>query len=242
MLRSIGKLVFMPFSRNRKLVRKLTPILGFVPTRIRLYEMAFIHRSASIVLPDGEVINNERLEFLGDAILDTIVAEYLFHQFPNKDEGFLTKMRSKMVKRKHLNLLAYRMGLNQLIISHTNPVNLSKHLYGNAFEALVGAIFLDKGYKKTFTFITRIINRYVDIEKLRRSESDYKSKLIEWAQKNKIEVVFDTHEELNSLNHMPHFVSVIKVMNEELGRGAGNSKKESEQKASKMALENILHV
>lgn len=241
MLRSIGKLVFIPFSRNRKLVRKLTPILGFVPTRIRLYEMAFIHRSASIVLPDGEVINNERLEFLGDAILDTIVAEYLFHRFPNKDEGFLTKMRSKMVKRKHLNLLAYRMGLNQLIVSHTNPVNLSKHLYGNAFEALVGAIFLDKGYKKTFTFITRIINRYVDIEKLRQSESDYKSKLIEWAQKNKIEVIFDTHEELNSLNHIPHFVSFIKVMNEELGRGVGNSKKESEQKASKMALENILH-
>jgi len=241
LLTSIGKLVFIPFSRNRKLVRKLTPILGFVPRRIRLYELAFIHKSASIVLPDGEVVNNERLEFLGDAILDTIVADYLFHRFPNKDEGFLTKMRSKMVKRKHLNLLAYRMGLNHLIVSHTNPTNVAKHLYGNAFEALVGSIFLDKGYKKTYLFIERIINQYVDIEKLRKSESDYKSKLIEWAQKNKVEVVFDSYEELNTASNQPHFVSYIKMMNEELGRGIGNSKKESEQKAAKAALENILH-
>lgn len=241
MLTSIGKLVFIPFSRNRKLVRRLSPVLGFVPTRIRLYEMAFIHKSASIVMPDGEVVNNERLEFLGDAILDSIVADYLFHRFPDKDEGFLTKMRSKMVKRKNLNLLAYRMGLNRMIVSHTNPANISKHLYGNAFEALIGAIYIDKGYRKTYQFIERIINRYVDIEKLRHSESDYKSKLIEWAQKNKVEVIFDTHEEINSLNNFPHFVSYIRVMNEELGRGVGNSKKESEQKAARIALENILH-
>ena len=206
-----------------------------------MYEMAFIHKSASIVLPDGEVVNNERLEFLGDAILDTIVADYLFHRFPNKDEGFLTKMRSKMVKRKHLNLLAYRMGLNQLIVSHTNPTNIAKHLYGNAFEALIGSIFLDKGYRKTYNFIERIINHYVDIEKLRQSESDYKSKLIEWAQKNKVEVLFESHEELNKSSNQIHFVSYIKMMNEELGRGIGNSKKESEQKAAKAALENILH-
>jgi ribonuclease-3 len=115
LITSIGKLVFIPFSRNRKLVRKLTPILGFVPRRIRLYEMAFIHKSASIVLPDGEVVNNERLEFLGDAILDSIVADYLFQRFPDKDEGFLTKMRAKMVKSESISiLLAYRMGIDQL--------------------------------------------------------------------------------------------------------------------------------
>lgn len=241
MFYKIGRIVFIPFSRNRKLVRKLSPILGFIPTRIKLYEMAFIHKSASIVMQNGDVINNERLEYLGDAILDAVVADYLFKNFPDKNEGFLTKMRSKMVKRKHLNLLAYRIGLNQLVVSHTNPVNISRHLYGNAFEALIGAIYLDKGFKKSCQFVERIIERFVDIEKLKLSESDYKSKLIEWAQKNKVEVIFDSHEELTGTNKVPQFVSYIKMLNEELGRGVGNSKKDAEQKAAKSALENILH-
>ncbi len=241
MLNTIGRFVFIPFSRNRKLLKKLSPIIGFVPTRIKLYEMAFIHKSASIVLQNGEVINNERLEYLGDAILDAVVADYLFKNFPDKDEGFLTKMRSKMVKRKHLNLLAYRIGLNHLVVTHTNPVNVSKHLYGNAFEALVGAIYLDKGFKKACQFVDRIISRYVDIEKLKQSDSDYKSKLIEWAQKKKVEIIFDSHEEVLGTGKVPQFVSYIKMMNEELGRGVGHSKKEAEQKAAKSALENILH-
>jgi len=240
-LKTIGKIVFVPFSRNRKFLRKLIPIIGFVPTRIRLYEIAFIHKSASIVLPNGEVVNNERLEYLGDAILDAVVADYLFNVFPDKDEGFLTKMRSKMVKRKHLNILAYRMGIKELVVTHTNPVNISKHLYGNAFEALIGAIYLDKGFKKTRLFVKRIINRYVDIERLKKSDSDYKSKLIEWAQKNKVEVLFDSHEEVTDPQKLPQFVSYIKMMNEELGRGIGHSKKDAEQKAAKNALENILH-
>jgi ribonuclease-3 len=203
--------------------------------------MAFIHKSASIVMPNGEVINNERLEYLGDAILDTVVADYLFKNFPDKDEGFLTKMRSKMVKRKHLNLLAYRIGLSRLVVSHTNPSNVSKHLYGNAFEALVGAIYLDKGFKKSCQFVDRIISRYVDIEKLKQSDSDYKSKLIEWAQKKKVEIIFDSHEEIHGTTKIPQFVSYIKMTNEELGRGIGHSKKEAEQKAAKNALENILN-
>lgn len=240
MFYKIGRFLFIPFSRNRELVRKLSPILGFLPTRIKLYEMAFIHKSASVVMQNGDMINNERLEYLGDAILDAVVADYLFKKFPDKNEGFLTKMRSKMVKRKHLNLLAYRIGLNQLVISQTNPVNLSKHLYGNAFEALIGAIYLDKGFKKSCHFVERIIDRFVDIEKLKLSESDYKSKLIEWAQKNKVEVIFDSHEELTGVNKIPQFVSYIKMLNEELGRGVGNSKKDAEQKAAKSALENIL--
>lgn len=240
MSNTIGRFVFIPFSRNRKLLKKLIPITGFVPTRIKLYEMAFIHKSASVVLQNGEVVNNERLEYLGDAILDAVVADYLFKNFPDKDEGFLTKMRSKMVKRKHLNLLAYRIGIKQLVVTHTNPVNVSKHLYGNAFEALIGAIYLDKGFKKACQFVERIINRYVDIEKLKQSDSDYKSKLIEWAQKKKVEIIFDSHEEVLGAGKIPQFVSYIKMMNEELGRGVGHSKKEAEQKAAKSALENIL--
>ncbi len=193
-------------------------------------------------MPDGEVINNERLEYLGDAILAAIVADYLFRHFPNKDEGFLTKMRSKMVKRKHLNLLAYRMGINKLMVTHTNPVNVSRHLYGNAFEALIGAIYLDKGYKQAGKFIERIIERYVDLEKLRKSESDYKSKLIEWAQKNKQEVIFESIEETPQPGHNPQFVSHIRILTQEYGRGVGNSKKEAEQKAARAAIEKLASI
>ena len=239
MFHKIGRFVFIPLSRNRKFLQRLIPIIGFIPARLKLYEMAFIHKSASVVLPNGDVVNNERLEYLGDAILDAVVADYLFKNFSDKDEGFLTKMRSKMVKRKHLNLLAYRIGLKELVISHTNPVNVSKHLYGNAFEALIGAIYLDKGFKKVCLFVDRIIDKYVDIEKLKQSDSDYKSKLIEWAQKNKVEIVFDSHEEILGNNNIPQFVSYIRMMNDELGRGVGHSKKDAEQKAAKIALENI---
>ena len=236
MLALIGQLVLFPFTKNRKLVKKLIPILGFTPTRIRLYEIAFIHKSASIVMPDGELVNNERLEFLGDAILDAIIADYLFRRFPDKNEGFLTKMRSKMVKRKHLNLLAYRIGINQLIVSQAIIENTSRHLYGNAFEALLGSIYLDKGYNRSYQFIERIIDKYVDIEKLKNSDSDYKSKLIEWAQKKKIEVIFDSEEDYNQQSKQPQFTSHIIISEKEMGRGMGKSKKESEQKAAKMAL------
>lgn len=239
MLALIGPLVLFPFTKNRKLVKKLVPILGFTPSRIRLYEIAFIHKSASIIMPTGEVINNERLEFLGDAILDAIIADYLFRRFPDKNEGFLTKMRSKMVKRKHLNLLAYRIGINQLIVSQAIIANTSRHLYGNAFEALLGAIYLDKGYNRTYHFIERIIEKYVDIERLKESDSDYKSKLIEWAQKKKIEVIFDSKEDYNQLNKQPHFTSRIFISDKELGHGMGKSKKESEQKAAKMTIEGL---
>ncbi len=238
MLNIIGRFFSFSFGRKKEFIKNLIPILEFVPVHPKLYEIAFIHRSASLILPDGEVVNNERLEYLGDAILDAIVADYLFKRFPNKDEGFLTKMRSKMVKRKNLNILAYHIGINKLIISHTNPSNISKHLYGNAFEALVGAIYLDKGFKFTSRFIERIINRYVDIEKLQELDSDYKSRLIEWAQKNREEVMFDSREE-QSANHIPLFISFVRITNREMGKGLGKSKKEAEQKASKVALENL---
>ncbi|MCK4922690.1 MAG: ribonuclease III [Bacteroidales bacterium] len=239
MYKLIARLIILPFRKNRKLVKKLIPILGFIPSRINLYEIAFIHKSASVVLPNGEVINNERLEFLGDAILDAIVADYLLKRFPDKNEGFLTKMRSKMVKRKHLNLLAYRIGINQFIVSQTSVAEVSKHLYGNAFEALLGAIFLERGYNCTYKFIERIIDKYVNIEKLRQIDSDYKSKLIEWAQKEKHEVIFESKEDSNSQNKHPHFISHIRILKNEIGKGMGNSKKEAEQKAAKMALEKM---
>jgi ribonuclease-3 len=206
---------------------------------MKAYELAFIHKSASVVLPDGSTVNNERLEYLGDAILDAIIADFLFQQYPDKDEGFLTKMRSKMVKRKHLNLLALRLGIDKLMVAQTNPANYSKHLYGNAFEALVGAIYIDKGFVKTSQFITDIIKRYVNLERLLRTDFDFKSQLIEWTQKNKQEIVFESREEIKSPNNLPFFISHVKIAGETVGRGVGNSKKDSEQKAAKMGLENI---
>jgi len=232
-------IILSPFSRNKKLHTTLTAILGFSPKRIRLYEIAFTHKSASIIMSDGEMVNNERLEYLGDAILDAIVAEHLFKQFPNEDEGFLTKMKSRLVKRKNLNLLASRLGLDQLIKSHTNPDNHIKHVYGNAFEALIGAIYLDKGYKKTRKFIIRLIKKYVDIEKLKNTESNYKSMLIEWAQKNKKEVIFDSKRDDSSEQHMPLFTADVYVMSKVMGKGTGHSKKEADQKAAKDALDKL---
>jgi ribonuclease III len=236
---SIRPLFVFPFYRNRKLASSLIGILGFRPTHMRLYEMAFIHKSASLILPDGSSINNERLEYLGDAILDAIVADYLFRHYPDMDEGFLTKMRSKMVKRKHLNLLALRLGIDKLVVAQTNPVNVSKHLYGNAFEALVGAVYIDKGYHRTSIFINRIIKRYVNLERLIISDSDYKSQLIEWAQKQKQEIVFESREEIKANTHLPLFITHVKVANEIIGRGMGDSKKNSEQKAAKTGLEHL---
>jgi ribonuclease-3 len=207
---------------------------------MKLYEMAFIHKSASLVLPNGTIVNNERLEYLGDAILDAIVADYLFRNYPGQDEGFLTKMRSKLVKRKHLNLLALKLGIDKLMVAQTNPVNVSKHLYGNAFEALVGAVYLDKGYQRTSLFISRIIKRYVNMERLLNTDTDYKSQLIEWAQKYKQEIVFESREEIKAQSHLPLFITHVKIANEIVGRGVGNSKKDSEQKAAKMGLEHML--
>jgi len=201
--------------------------------------MAFTHKSASILLSKGEVINNERLEYLGDAILDAVVADYLFRHYPKHNEGSLTKMRSKMVKRKHLNLLAYRLGIHKLIVSHTHPGNLSKYLYGNALEALIGAIYLDKGFKKTCLFIEDILKKNVDLDRLLKSDFDYKSQLIEWAQKNKCEIIFESQEEIKGDSHIPQFITTIRITNEIAGRGTGYSKKEAEQKAAKVALEQI---
>lgn len=237
MLVRATRILFFPFYRKKKFLFQLTDILGFLPSNIRLYEMAFIHKSASVVLTGGEVINNERLEYLGDAILDAIIADYLFRHYPGKDEGSLTKMRSRMVKRKHLNLLAYRLGVNKLIVSHTHPSNISKHLYGNAFEALVGAIYLDKGFRRTRHFIEKILKKHVDVDRLLRSDSDYKSQLIEWAQKTKQEIIFESQEEIKGETHIPQFVATIKIMGSDAGRGYGYSKKEAEQKAAKASLE-----
>ncbi|RZT91326.1 ribonuclease-3 [Ancylomarina subtilis] len=212
-------------------------LLGFVPNKFELYELALVHKSASIPSKDGVPMNNERLEFLGDAILGSITADILYKYFPNKSEGFLTQIRSKIVSRESLNRLALKIGLNKQVMSNVN-LNNNKHIYGDAFEALVGAIYLDQGYSVTKTFIEdKIFRNYINIEEVVTVETNFKSKLIEWAQKNKKDVVFDTREDgLDKEMKLPVFISEVEVESNMMGTGIGASKKEAQQMAAKEAL------
>ena len=242
MIRSYIQLVFNIFSSGRDFYFKVVRILGFLPGKQRLYEIAFIHKSASTTHTDGQVINNERLEYLGDAILDAIIADYLFTRFPNRDEGFLTQLRAKLVKRKMLNKLAASLGIAPLLVSRTGSDQTNNNLLGNAFEALIGAIYLDKGYVRTKRYVIRkVLNKYVDLERLSRKESDFKSRIIEWAQKNKQEISFVSKEDTNEGSNIPHYTAQLMLADKEMGTGRGHSKKEAEQKAAEQALSHIDH-
>jgi len=222
------------FSPHRELYKTLKEILGFYPTNIRYYEKAFIHRSASYIKYNGLLVNNERMEYLGDAILDAIVADFLFNHFPNEDEGFLTQMRSKIVNGDKLFEFSKSIGLPSLIVMNNDASISKKHIYGDAFEALIGAIYLDKGYKKTTEFVIhKIIKVYIDLNLLESMDTNFKSKLIEWGQKYKREIAFYTDfESFNS----KYFISYVRVDNETFGSGVGLSKKQAEQKAAKETL------
>ena len=223
--------------KERRFYFQLVRILGFLPFKISLYRQAFLPKSATIGQDLNLAVNNERLEFLGDAIIDAIVAEYLFRRFPDGNEGFLTKLRARIVKRKTLDSLAKQLDVPSLIRSGILPGNKSKHLYGNTLEALVGAIYMDRGYRTARRFfIKKIMEKHIDLVQLVKKDPDYKSRIIEWAQKNRIEVVFESKEEHKSSQKIPHFVSIILLNEEKKGTGRGSSKKEAEQQASKEAL------
>ncbi len=240
MIRSLIQLVISIFSSGRDFYFKMVRILGFLPGKQCLYEIAFIHRSASTTLKNGQVINNERLEYLGDAILDAIIADYLYTRFPDRDEGFLTQLKAKLVKRKMLNKLAVKLGIAPLLVSRTNGDQSKINLLGNAFEALIGAIYLDKGYVRTKRYvIKKVFNKYVDLEKLSIKESDFKSRIIEWAQKNKQEISFVSREDPNEGSNIFHYTAKLILEKKEMGTGSGHSKKEAEQKAAEQALSNI---
>jgi ribonuclease-3 len=197
-------------------------------------------RSASPARAQGTVINNERLEYLGDAVLDAIVAHHLFTRFPDADEGLMTKLRARIVKRKSLDQLAARINLPVLIAPGILPGNKSKHLYGNALEALVGAIYLDRGYRYARRFfVRRILRKHIDLAQLLSRDTDYKSRIIEWAQKNRIEVRFESSEEHTARLKDPAFVSTIYLNGVKIASGRGGAKKEAEQQAAKGALSTI---
>ncbi|MFI3317500.1 MAG: ribonuclease III [Rikenellaceae bacterium] len=208
-------------------------MFGFAPHNIDLYKLALIHKSASLTLDDGSQINNERLEYLGDAIIEAVTSDYLYIQYPLENEGFLTQLRSKIVSRQSLNKLSKAIGLDHHIISKASGSFSQKHIFGDAFEALMGAIYLDMGYEFTNRLlINNIYYKHLNIDKLLNSETDYKSRLIEWSQKEHLAIEFRTRTDKDSTSLRPLFYSKVIVGGVEVGHGVGESKKEAEQRAA----------
>ena len=228
------------FRKDRESYLCFYQILGFYPRNIRLYEQALLHKSTSLRSEKGRPLNNERLEFLGDAILDAIVGDIVYKRFEGKREGFLTNTRSKIVQRETLNKLAVEIGLDKLIKYSTRSSSHNSYMYGNAFEAFIGAIYLDQGYERCKQFMEqRIINRYIDLDKISRKEVNFKSKLIEWSQKSKMEVSFELIEQFLDQDSNPVFQTEVRIEGLPAGTGTGYSKKESQQNAAQMAIKKV---
>ncbi|MBN1119023.1 MAG: ribonuclease III [Bacteroidales bacterium] len=224
---------------EKKTVQQFKKIIGFKPRHTELYHLAVIHKSAASKVYHNPKLNNERLEFLGDAILDSIVAEHLYYKYPDRDEGFLTQLRSKIVNRETLKRISIKLGLANMVEAKVANDN-HKSVYGDALEAIIGAIYLDKGYKKTKKFILeRIIDHHINLKKLAETEIDFKSRIIEWGQKNKKDINFTCQEESNKDNRNPQFISHLLIADKIIGMGSGTSKKEAEQNAARQALNDL---
>lgn len=225
---------------KRELNSRLKKMLGFKPGNLKLYEIAFIHRSATFTMPDGKKVNNERLEYLGDAVLDAILSDYLFEKFPDAPEGFMTKMRSRMVNRDILNQLAISMGIQEILISNISSFQPTRNLYGDALEALVGSTFLDKGFKRTKKFFIRdVLNKYLDLDVIVNTDTDYKSLVFEWVQKHKSSIIFTYNEEYDFSLKKSIFSTTLIIDKKEMGEGHGSSKKEAEQEAANQAWKRL---
>ncbi len=217
---------------ERALLRFIHTHFGFKPKKLRLFQQSLRHKSAATEIKDGIKDSNERLEFLGDSILDAVVADYLYSRYPYKDEGFLTKLRARLVSRTHLNLLATKMDLDSLLEMNLHESVKHKSLNGNAFEALVGAIYLEKGYRFTRKALVKgVLNKLVDLQSLEKTESNFKSKLLEWAQKNRSKVSYEILQE-EDFGYQKNYVVQVRIGGKIKGKGKGTSKKEAEQAAS----------
>ena len=240
MLNNIIDRIKLPFHKDKELYSSLYSIIGFYPHNIELYKLALMHKSIAKRNAKGKPVNNERLEFLGDAILDAIVGDIVYRHFEGKCEGFLTNTRSKIVQRDTLNKLAKEMGVTQLIMSSGHSSSHNSYMGGNAFEALVGAIYLDQGYNACMRFMQkRILSQLINIDKVAYKEVNFKSKLIEWSQKNRVNVDFTMLDESKDKNGSPVFNHKIMIEGLEGCEGTGFSKKESQQLAAKLTLERL---
>ncbi|MBA3827704.1 MAG: ribonuclease III [Taibaiella sp.] len=224
------------FSSNRQLLLQLEHLLGYIPKHLRFYEIALMHRSQLDEVED----NNERLEFLGDAILGAIVAEYLFKRYPYQPEGYLTELRSRIVRRETMNNVALRMGLHKLVQYNKNDRGLSRsHIFGNALEALIGAVYLDQGFIKTRKFILKqILKPYIDIEVMESTDTNYKNKILSWAQRNNNTITFDTMDEKMDGSRKLFTVGIM-IDGQLIASGTGYNKKEAGQVAARHALEKL---
>ena len=240
MLRNQIDKIRLLFRKDKESYFCFYKILGFYPRNIQLYQQALLHKSTSIRSEKGRPLNNERLEFLGDAILDAIVGDIVYKHFEGRREGFLTNTRSKIVQRETLNKLAVEIGLDKLVKYSTRSSSHNSYMYGNAFEAFIGAIYLDQGYESCKRFMEeKIFKNYIDLDKMSRKEVNFKSKLIEWSQKSKVEVSFELIEQFLDEDYNPMFHTEIRIEGISAGKGTGYSKKESQQNAAQAALKKI---
>ena len=240
MLNNIIDRLRLPFRKEKELFSSLYQIIGIYPRHIQYYQQALMHKSVAKRNVNGKPVNNERLEFLGDAILDAVVGDIVYRHFEGKREGFLTNTRSKIVQRETLNKLAQEMGINQLILSSGHTSSHNSYMGGNAFEALVGAIYLDHGYNACMRFMEkRILNQLINLDKVAYKEVNFKSKLIEWTQKNRVKMDFKLLEQKKDENNSPVFSYQVIIEGLEGGIGTGYSKKESQQMAAKLTLDRL---
>ena len=240
MLNNLIDKIKLSFCKDKELYFSLYEIIGFYPHNIEYYKMALMHKSIMHRNNKGKPVNNERLEFLGDAILDAIVGDIVYHHFPGKREGFLTNTRSKLVQRETLNKLAQDMGINELILSNGHSSSHNNYMGGNAFEALVGAIYLDRGYNACMQFMQqRILTTRINLDKLAYKEVNFKSKLIEWSQKNRVKIEFVLLQQKVEKGGSPVFIYQVVLEGVEGCSGQGYSKKESQQLAAKLTLEKL---
>ena len=240
MLRNQIDKIRLLFRKDKESYFCFYKILGFYPRNIQLYQQALLHKSTSIRSEKGRPLNNERLEFLGDAILDAIVGDIVYKHFEGRREGFLTNTRSKIVQRETLNKLAVEIGLDKLVKYSTRSSSHNSYMYGNAFEAFIGAIYLDQGYERCKRFMEeKIFKNYIDLDKMSRKEVNFKSKLIEWSQKSNVEVSFELIEQFLDEDYNPMFHTEIRIEGISAGKGTGYSKKESQQNAAQAALKKI---
>jgi len=225
------------FLKDKELRVAIHDILGFYPHEIDVYKIAFTHSSSENKGQKGKLLNNERLEFLGDAVLETVVSDIVFEHFPRKREGFLTGTRSKIVQRSTLNQLAEKMGIIQLVKTNMNVNSPHNNIGGNAFEALMGAIYLDRGYGFCYRFIEQqVLGKYINLDNVAKKEENFKSKLLEWSQKNRLKTDIRIVRSEPTGKNSDLFRSVVFIEGVRIGEGKGYSKKESHQDAAKRSL------
>ncbi len=230
------------FSADREYVKIIDDVVGVIPYNVDLYKLALVHKSSSILLEDGQSINNERLEYLGDAIINAVTSDFLYIEYPELREGALTQLRAKIISRKTLNMIAKQIGLDHHLICKSTPNQTQKHIYGDAFEALIGAIYLDHGYDFVNRFlINDIFAHYLDSDEIENCETDYKSRLIEWAQREHLSIEFRTSEDRMHRNSNQAFNSKVLISGIEVGYGSADSKKAAEQCAAFSLAQGVIN-